>query len=174
MTRSGDESVFLDMTTRCNKVGIRIYVDAVINHMTPADVVGTGGSTAERGEKQYPAVPYGPLVFNHDCSIHNYSDPINVRNCELSGLKDLNQGKEYVRDKIVEFMNHLIDLGVAGFRVDAAKHMWPGDLEIIYGRLKNLNTNLDFEEYSRPYIYQEVIDLGGEGVTREESFGRCY
>lgn len=39
-----------------------------------------------------------------------------VRNCELSGLKDLNQGSEYVRRMIVDYMNHLIDLGVAGFR----------------------------------------------------------
>lgn len=39
-----------------------------------------------------------------------------MRNCELSGLKDLNQGLEHVRNMIVGYMNHLIDLGVAGFR----------------------------------------------------------
>lgn len=55
---------------------------------------------------------------------------LKVRNCRLVGLIDLNQGKEYVRDKISEYMNHLIDLGVAGFRIDAAKHMWPADLKV--------------------------------------------
>lgn len=39
-----------------------------------------------------------------------------VRNCELSGLKDLNQGSEYVRSMIVNYMNRLIGMGVAGFR----------------------------------------------------------
>ncbi len=34
-------------------------------------------------------------------------------------------------------MNNLIDIGVAGFRIDAAKHMWPGDLQAIYGKLNN-------------------------------------
>ena len=34
-------------------------------------------------------------------------------------------------------MNYLIDIGVAGFRVDAAKHMWPGDMQAIFGKLKN-------------------------------------
>jgi alpha-amylase len=35
-------------------------------------------------------------------------------------------------------MNHLIDIGVAGFRIDAAKHMWPNDLNKLLGKLKNL------------------------------------
>lgn len=39
-----------------------------------------------------------------------------VRNCELAGLKDLNQATEYVRQQLVGYMNNLIDLGVAGFR----------------------------------------------------------
>lgn len=37
-------------------------------------------------------------------------------------------------------MNRLIDLGVAGFRIDAAKHMWPGDMQVVFGKLKNLRT----------------------------------
>lgn len=41
---------------------------------------------------------------------------LQVRNCELGGLKDLNQRSEYVRFMIVGFLNKLINLGVAGFR----------------------------------------------------------
>jgi len=47
-------------------------------------------------------------------------------------------GEEYVRNKIAEYLNNLIDIGVAGFRIDAAKHMWPGDLRAIYSKLKNV------------------------------------
>ncbi|ROT77239.1 alpha-amylase [Penaeus vannamei] len=39
-----------------------------------------------------------------------------VRNCKLVGLNDLDQGSEYVRGKIVDFMNTLVGWGVAGFR----------------------------------------------------------
>lgn len=70
------------------------------------------------------------------------------------------QSHDYVRQKIVEFLNHLVDLGVAGFRVDAAKHMWPSDLEAIYGSVKDLSTDHGFSAGTRPFFYQEVIDLG--------------
>lgn len=46
--------------------------------------------------------------------------------------------------------------------------MWPGDLRVIYDRLNNLNTNHGFPSGARPYIYQEVIDLGGEAISRDE------
>lgn len=46
--------------------------------------------------------------------------------------------------------------------------MWPGDLEIIYNRLHNLNTAHGFPSNARPYIYQEVIDFGGEAISRHE------
>jgi len=39
-----------------------------------------------------------------------------VRNCELVGLHDLDQSLVYVRQKIIEFLNRLIDIGIAGFR----------------------------------------------------------
>lgn len=167
-TRSGNEGAFSDMTRRCNAVGVRIYVDAVINHMSGMSGSGTGGSSADNGGMQWPGVPFGPNDFNPRCNINNYNDRYQVRNCWLVGLADLNQGTGWVRDKIVDFMNHLIDLGVAGFRVDAVKHMWPGDLEVIFGRLKNLNTNYGFPANARPFLTQEVIDLGGEAITKYE------
>ncbi|CAJ0596070.1 unnamed protein product [Cylicocyclus nassatus] len=34
ISRSGNEEEFKDMVERCNKVGVRIVVDAVINHMS--------------------------------------------------------------------------------------------------------------------------------------------
>ncbi|KDR18093.1 hypothetical protein L798_07788, partial [Zootermopsis nevadensis] len=177
VTRSGDEAAFRSMVRRCNDVGVRIYVDIVINHMTGdhATAVGVGGSTADTYNLQYPAVPFGPNDFNQpQCGIDNYEDPNNVRNCELVGLHDLNQGSGYVREKIIGFLNLLVDCGVAGFRVDAAKHMWPSDLEDIYSQVNNLRTDHGFAPGSRPFYYQEVIDLGGEAIhnTDYTGFGR--
>lgn len=41
-TRSGNEAAFADMCRRCNAVGVRIYVDLLLNHMSATSGVGTG------------------------------------------------------------------------------------------------------------------------------------
>lgn len=130
--------------------------------------IGTAGSTATPDTRSYPAVPYNVSHFHPLCSIDNYNDAYQVRNCELVGLHDLNQTIEDTRLRIAEYLNHLIELGVAGFRVDAAKHQWPTDLEVIYNRLNFLNTSFGFDQKSNPFIYQEVIDTGNEAVSKHE------
>lgn len=77
-------------------------------------------------------MPFSVTDFNAPCSIYDYSNIYQVRNCELVGLRDLNQGVTWVRDRLVEFLDRLVEIGVAGFRVDAAKHMWPGDLDVSF------------------------------------------
>ncbi|XP_076048345.1 alpha-amylase 1-like isoform X2 [Oratosquilla oratoria] len=175
-TRSGDENAFREMVRRCNKVGVRIFVDAVINHMTgwwPGGTPGTGGSYFDAASESYPSIPYSGFDFNdgscHTASgtIENYQDANQVRNCKLSGLNDLDQGDEYVRTQIVNYMNRLLDMGVAGFRIDASKHMWPGDLQMIVNRLNNLNSEY-FGPGLRPFVVQEVIDNGGEAINSGE------
>ncbi|NP_001079910.1 amylase, alpha 2B (pancreatic) S homeolog precursor [Xenopus laevis] len=178
-TRSGNEQQFRDMVTRCNNVGVYIYVDAIINHMCGsgggAGTHSTCGSYFNAGSRDFP-VPYSGLDFNDGkCrtgsgEIENYGDANQVRNCRLVGLLDLAMEKDYVRGKIAEYMNNLINIGVAGFRLDAAKHMWPGDLKAISDRLNNLNTKW-FPAGARPFIFQEVIDLGGEAISVNEYFG---
>lgn len=175
-TRSGNKQDLQNMIDRCNAVGVRIYPDMVINHMCGAGGTGTGtgGTSFNANTESFPGVPYSSLDFNdancHSKSgdIENYQDPNQVRNCRLVSLLDLNQGKDYVRGAIIDLMDELISMGVAGFRVDACKHMWPGDLEYIFGKLRNLNANVGG---GRPYIFQEVIDQGGEPITANQYFG---
>ncbi|CAO1327181.1 unnamed protein product [Diamesa serratosioi] len=172
-SRSGTERDFLDMTTRCNAVGVRIYSDVVFNHMAANQMnetaaIGTGGSKANPAKRDYPAVPYNVSNFHPLCALNDYQNVYQVRNCELVGLHDLNQTLEDTRSRIVQFLNHLIDLGVAGFRVDAAKHMWPSDLKIIYNSLQTLNSSFGFTPEAYPFIYQEVIDNGGEAISKYE------
>lgn len=166
-TRSGSEREFKNMIKRCNDVGVRIYADVVINHMSAStNGTGTGGSQADVDSLSFPAVPFRPGDFNPRCDITDYNSKNQVRDCWLVGLPDLNLGKSWVREKIVDYLNHLIQLGVAGFRVDAVKHMWPHDLESILSRLNNLNTAYGFSANSRPFITQEVIDLGHEVIRK--------
>jgi alpha-amylase len=48
--------------------------------------------------------------------------------------------------------------------------MWPPDLKLIYDQLNNLPTSW-FPSNAKPFIYQEVTDLGGDPITREEYIG---
>ena len=113
------------MVQRCNAVGVRIYVDAVINHMAAGSGVGSSGTYFSTWPKTYPNVPFYDQNFNdRKCrtssgNIENYNDIFQVRDCKLVGLPDLDLGSDYVRDKIVNYLNTLIDIGVAGFRIDA-------------------------------------------------------
>ena len=71
-----------------------------------------------------------------------------VRHCRLIDLLDLNHHGAYVRGKIVAFLNDMIDMGVAGFRFDAAKHMYPGDIAVILNMTKNLSEDIRFDNVS--------------------------
>lgn len=126
-TRSGNEKEFREMVVRCRNAGVRIYVDVVVNHMAAAQPTspanGTGGSQAYPSDRWYPDVPFNSSDFNTPCGIENYNDAKQVRNCELVGLPDLDQGRKDVREKIVEYLNNLIDLGIGGFRMDACKYI---------------------------------------------------
>lgn len=49
--------------------------------------------------------------------------------------------------------------------------MWPMDLSKIYSMLNDLNVEFDYPADSPPFIYQEVIDLGGEAISKMEYSG---
>lgn len=156
---SGNIDDFRKMVKECQKHKIRIYVDIVANHMAngDGDVYGYNKSMAYPKELKYPEIPYTHADFNENCEMKDFSNAFQIRNCRVDGLPDLNQANENVRDKIVELMNLLIENGVAGFRMDSVKNMWPTDLAAIYNRLKTLNTEFDFPAESKPFIYQEII-----------------
>ena len=72
-------------------------------------------------EMRFDGVPYGPNDFGKRCAtasrnIENYNDADQVRNCRLLGLLDLELGSSYVRDKISDFFNDMIDIGIDGKR----------------------------------------------------------
>lgn len=138
--RSGTRAEFQSMVDRCNAAGVDIYVDAVVNHMAAWD-------------RNFPEVPYGSNDFHTCTSDINYSDAWSVQNCDLVGLNDLKTESEYVRGKLAAYMNDLINMGVAGFRIDAAKHIPAADVANIVGRLQG-----------SPYVFQEVIGAPSEPI----------
>ncbi|MGW0131479.1 carbohydrate-binding module family 20 domain-containing protein [Streptomyces sp. NPDC003299] len=157
--RLGSESDFTNMVNACHTAGVKVVADAVINHMTAGSGTGTGGTAYTK--YNYPGF-YQDQDF-HSCrtQISNYGDRSNVQNCELVGLADLDTGSDYVRNTIAAYMNHLISLGVDGFRIDAAKHIASGDLAAIKSKLSDPNI----------YWVQEVIYGAGEAVQPGEYTG---
>ncbi|MFF9167696.1 MULTISPECIES: carbohydrate-binding module family 20 domain-containing protein [unclassified Streptomyces] len=157
--RLGSESDFTNMVNTCHTAGVKVVADAVINHMTAGSGTGTGGTAYTK--YNYPGF-YQDQDF-HSCrtQISNYGDRSNVQNCELVGLADLDTGSDYVRNTIAAYMNHLISLGVDGFRIDAAKHIASGDLAAIKSKLSDPNI----------YWVQEVIYGAGEAVQPGEYTG---
>ncbi len=148
-SRSGSEAEFVDMIRRCQNVGVDIYADVILNHTVGIrDGVGFAGTPFY--QYHLPGI-YSYDDFHHcgrngNDRIENFSDRYELQNCELVDLDDLNTGSGYVQDRLALYLNHLLDLGVAGFRVDAAKHIAADHLAEIY---KRLNRSV--------YIYHEVI-----------------
>ncbi|WP_103500950.1 MULTISPECIES: carbohydrate-binding module family 20 domain-containing protein [unclassified Streptomyces] len=160
--RLGNEQQFRSMVNTCNDAGVGVVVDAVINHMSAGSGTGTGGTSYSK--YNYPGV-YGSQDFGscrEDIRPGDYGgDRWRVQNCELVGLADLDTGSTYVQNTIAGYMNTLLDWGVAGFRVDAAKHMPASHLEQIKSRVNGGDV----------YWKQEAIYGAGEAIDPAEYLG---
>ncbi|XP_054258088.1 alpha-amylase-like [Macrosteles quadrilineatus] len=168
----GSENQLRNMVKRCNNVGVRVFVDVVLNHMTEVtkNRVGVGGSSFYPEDMYYPSVPYTKEDFYPPCEIKDPSNRKQIRECPGTGLNNLNQSLESVREKIVHYLNHLIEIGVAGFRLNFANEMYPEDLSVIYERLNYLNTARGFPAETRPLIYQDVFVLDNAGPIKYEEY----
>ena len=167
-SQGGTRAEFVDMVARCRAAGVDIYVDAVINHMAPGDGVGSNGTAFTR----YHYEPlYAPADFHSACSLNNYQSAANVQDCELLGLPDLNTGSPSVQQKIADYLTSLSRLGVAGFRIDAAKHIQPVELDSIVGKV---NRAAIAEGRAVPFFFLEVIDPGTEAVKSADYYGLGY
>jgi glycosidase len=52
-----------------------------------------------------------------------------------------------------------VDIGVVGFRIDAAKHMWPGDIEATIGKVGSLPEGIQHNSKSNIQIKNQKIPL---------------
>ena len=140
-SRLGSREQFAAMTAACEQVGVGIVADAVVNHMAGQDEPGTGWAGSRFAHYDYPGLWTDGEGHFHHCGltanddIANYNDATEVRTCELVNLADLATGTEPVRARLRAYLADLVELGVAGVRIDAAKHMAPADVEAIVSEL---------------------------------------
>src|ERR1043166_5355968 len=170
-SRSGTGAEFTDMVIRCKAAGVGIIVDAVINHMTNFPSPGVGSNGTAYTKYSYPGL-YSPSDFHPACSVNDYTSAANVQDCELFSLPDLNTGLATVRQKIADYLIMLGRLGVAGFRIDAAKHIQQVELDNI---IALVNNTLAGESRPLPYFFLEVVGNGqGEALGPRDYFGEGY
>ncbi|KAF7348958.1 Glycoside hydrolase [Mycena venus] len=162
-SKRGNQAQFQSMITTCHAAGVKVIADTLFNHMTGSDS-GTGVAGSSYTHYNYPGI-YQTQDFHH-CGLEpgddivNYDNRVEVQTCELDNLADLGTDTDYVRGVLAAYGNHLISLGIDGFRLDAAKHMPATDIANILSRLT-----------TKPYITQEVIWGAGEPIQPSEYVG---
>lgn len=135
---AGTSTQFASMVSTCNSSGVKVITDSVINHMAGGSGVSVDGATYEFGTYQDLYKPtdfhFGlPTSDQHFCAenISNWDEFRERTDCQFPGLPDLATEKPEVRQKIANFLNSQLKLGVSGFRIDAAKHIPPADIAAI-------------------------------------------
>jgi alpha-amylase len=158
-SRSGTRADFIDMVSRCRAAGVGIYVDAVLNHTT-AQASGTGSGGTKFTKYAYPDLFTEADFHSPVCQIKDTdytTSAEHVQRCELVSLADLDTGSATVQAKLAGYLSDLLQIGVRGFRLDAAKHVAPPDLAAILAKVTP-------RAGEAPYYFLEVIDYGGEAV----------
>ncbi|KAF7292118.1 Alpha-amylase [Mycena indigotica] len=162
-SKRGNEAQFSAMVSTCHAAGVKVITDTLFNHMAGVDS-GTGTAGSSFTHYNYPGI-YTNSDFHH-CGLEsgddivNYGNRVEVQTCELVNLADLATETDHVRSTLASYGNHLLSLGVDGFRLDAAKHIASSDIANILSRLS-----------SKPYITQEVIWGSGEPIQPSEYVG---
>lgn len=132
-SKLGTEDEFKKMITTCKASGVGIIADAVINHTTGfanKDTLGVGGSKYDAANQSFPDAGYTKDDFHKSTEdISTYRKAEIVWTHRLVGLLDLDTSNPHVQKTLGEYFAHMLKLGVAGFRVDAAKHMSPQDVK---------------------------------------------
>jgi alpha-amylase len=155
--------------------GVAVHADAVLNHMANeanqrADLDYPGsrvlGQYQLEGAQQSRRLLFGDVTtplftaadFHPARCISDYNDPVQVRTGRLcggagdAGLPDLAATPRVIEMQRA-YLRALRDLGITGFRVDAAKHM----------DVAHINAVFTPEIRAGAVVYGEIITGGGEG-----------
>ncbi|KAG9000384.1 hypothetical protein FRB94_005486 [Tulasnella sp. JGI-2019a] len=158
----GTQDEFTAIIEVCKNAGVKVIVDLVLNHMSAHDdsqatlSVGTGGTKYRHnwyeGLWDEDDFHYEPAPNGIDYMVRR-----SVQWAGLFNIADLATEKKKVRDRLAQFAQDLLSMGVEGFRLDAAKHIPADDLKEVFGRVKG-----------EPYITVEVVEGAGEPIRPEE------
>ena len=173
----GTKAEFISMCDKAHEMGLKIIVDAVINHMGTKDGDDSNTSTDPMSHVTPKAQTFEPEIYNNKL-FHNpwkkmtyiesndtqYNSTYDLtRNC-TSGLPDLKTEDSRVQKAIYDYMEELVQSGADGFRFDAAKHIeTPDDISSL--RSDFWTNTLVKVQKAHPdqeiYAYGEILNTCG-------------
>ena len=131
----GTMANFEQLMTECNKRGIKVILDLVVNH------TGSEHAWFKTAVSYLQSLPAGEEPDVKDCKYLDYYyftkeqrstyRTVNGTDWYYEGvfdytMPDLNWGSDAVREEVKAVMQFWLGKGVAGFRVDAAKEFYSG------------------------------------------------
>ncbi len=155
-----------DLIQLCHSRGVRIILDLVVNHtsskhpwFTQFTQAHQSGDTTDPyyGFYSYASSPAGSGTFNSILGTNEYFE------CNFSGdMPELDFNNPQVRQQMVDVAKFYLDMGVDGFRFDAAKYIYYG----------NESANWEFWDWYmkelrgiKPDIYTVAEVWDGDSVT---------
>lgn len=113
----GTRDEFKSMCKKADKLGIKVIVDVVANHTTPA--------TGSINKNLIDAVGGLEKLYhkNNNKDIADYGDRLQCTTYKMGGLPDINTENKAYQDYFIKYLNDCISCGADGFRYDAAKHI---------------------------------------------------
>ena len=206
-SRLGNKRQLKDMINICQTNNIRIYSQAIINHMAGngndmyeihknGDCSRWGAKTGSAGSPywttkgryennpytgnipviEFPSVPYFPSDFHCYLSFNNEYDIYQLNYHWINESADLNTWKDYVQQRIADFMTELLSIGISGISIVNSRHVSPDDYASIFEKLKK---NLGVLEFPEDFIV--ILELSYENIKNiilsddgEYSFGEPF
>ncbi|MBQ1815167.1 MAG: hypothetical protein II125_01835, partial [Ruminococcus sp.] len=159
----GTKSQFKAMCDEAHKYGIRVIVDAVMNHMANK----TKNDLSDRIISDLRNDPN--CWYSIKVNSSNWTSRWDITHNCMDGLPDLNTSNVKVQNYAINFLKECIDAGADGFRFDGAKHIEvPNDLENASSNYWSnvLGQATSYAKSKRgitPYYYGEVLhETGGK------------
>lgn len=181
---------FKQLITECNNRGIKVIIDLVLNHSSqlhpwfisalkslPVEPCGQEICTHEQLCREHnPYVNYYHFVIGNPNRGDYYHTGVGDWYYEAvftSNMPDLNLSNEYLRKEIEDILDYWLELGVGGFRLDAALHYEANDTdknnEILswindYVKLKNSKNYIVAEVWTNFTTFAKYYDSGIDSV----------
>lgn len=131
----GDEQDFRNFVDAAHRIGLKVYVDVVINHTADINAYSDGFGFGDPDTKR-PSMPdeftgaRTPSWLNALSSFHNqgnissWTSRNQLLNGDFFGLDDLNTESELVRRGLIAvYADFLEKFSVDGYRLDTARHV---------------------------------------------------
>ncbi|XFA98711.1 alpha-amylase family glycosyl hydrolase [Candidatus Izemoplasma sp. B36] len=158
----GTKTQLESLCETADEYGIKIIVDVVVNHLA--------GGTSESLNPD--VINFEPEIYNNSLfhtgigAVSDYSQEQVIKGY-MAGFPDLQTENQTVQDAVLDLLKEYIDVGVDGFRFDAAKHVeTPSDGEYASDFWPTiLDGATQYAENSGKtdlFFYGEILNTAGE------------